>query len=220
LKINFYSLFFNFSKIKNIDTIITNNTTNSNIIETLRREYDNQDITGILYIPNTSIKEPILQTSNNYYYLSHSPSQEYFQYGSIYMDYRTNPNNSRKLLIYGHSSIHKSLDIVPFNELEEYYSKDYYDTHKYITLILENETREYEIFSIYVETSDFTYLDLNFTSNNSWYSHLIELKSKSFYETEVEINPDEEILILQTCSTNKKYSSYSEKYLLIISKRI
>jgi sortase B len=136
------------------------------------------------------------------------------------MDYRIDLNYSNKILIYGHSAINKSLNLVPFNELEEYYSKDYYDIHKYIILELDSGVRTYEIFSVYIETSDFSYLELNFSSNDTWYNHLLSLKNNSIYETNVDITPYDEILILQTCSNSKDYSNYPEKYLLIVAKRI
>ena len=197
----------------------TENTTNT-IINNLKEQYNNNDIIGIITIDNTSINEPIAQTTDNDYYLNHTLDKEYDKYGSIYMDYRIDLNNSKKILIFGHNSSIYDTDIVPFKELENYYNENYYQTHKYITLTLENEIRTYEIFSIYVETSDFTYMNLNFNTNEDWYRHIIKLKNKSLYNTSVDISQNDEILILQTCSNNQNYSNYDQKYLLVISKRI
>ena len=47
-----------------------------------------------------------------------------------------------------------------------------------------------------------------------------KLKSKSMYDTGVEVTKDDEILILQTCSTHKDYHNYQKKYLLIILRRV
>ena len=46
------------------------------------------------------------------------------------------------------------------------------------------------------------------------------LKDKSFYDTGVDINSTDEILILQTCSHHKDYKKYKKKYLLIVAKKI
>ena len=206
------------SKIENSTQEVI--TINDNTLNDLRNEYNNNDIVGIIKIDNTSINEPFAQTTNNDYYLTHTLNKEYDKYGSIYMDYRIDLNDSKKILIFGHNSSIYNNDIVPFKELENYYEEDYYKNHKYITLILEQEIRHYEIFSVYVETSDFTYMNLNFNDEEDWYKHISKLKSKSLYNTNVEINSDDEILILQTCSNNKDYSSYDKKYLLIISRRV
>lgn len=206
------------SKIENSTQEVI--TINDNTLNDLRNEYNNNDIVGIIKIDNTSINEPFAQTTNNDYYLTHTLNKEYDKYGSIYMDYRIDLNDSKKILIFGHNSSIYNNEKVPFKELENYYEEDYYKNHKYITLILDQEIRRYEIFSVYVETSDFTYMNLNFNDEEDWYKHISKLKSKSLYNTNVEINSDDEILILQTCSNNKDYSSYDKKYLLIISRRV
>ena len=79
--------------------------------------------------------------------------------------------------------------------------------------------KKYEIFSIYVETKDFSYMDVNFASDKDYLEHITKLKEKSMYDTGVEVNSDDEVLILQTCSTHKDYSNYQRKYLLIILRR-
>lgn len=78
---------------------------------------------------------------------------------------------------------------------------------------------KYQIFSVYVETSKWDYMKLNFTEKE-WLEHLNKLKSLSWYETGVNVSKDDEILILQTCSHHKKYKNYNNKYLLIIVKNI
>ena len=196
-----------------------NNSFNS-VLEQLRKTYNNDEVVGLLKIDNTSILEPVMQGENNSYYLNHTEDKKYEIHGSIYMDYRNNLIDDKKILIYGHSSYRKNLDIVPFNELENYYNKDFYDTHKYINLTLDKEIRTYEIFSVYVETSDFTYMNLNFDSSDSWYQHILKLKKKSLYDTSVDVTPDSQIIILQTCSNNSKYKNYKDKYLLVIGKKI
>lgn len=205
-------------------TVSINNNYNiidkNNKIEELQQIHNNNDIVGILSIPNTSIDEIVVKTTDNDYYLSHNIDKEYNIHGSIYMDYRINLDNSKKVIIFGHSSPGDDINTVPFNELEEYYSYDYYKEHKNINLILNNETRTYEIFSVYVETKDFSYMNLNFEDTDTWYNHILNLNSKSLYNTNISLEPTDEVLILQTCSNNKNYSKSKEKYLLVIAKRI
>ena len=73
---------------------------------------------------------------------------------------------------------------------------------------------------MYVETSDFTYMNMNFDNDELWYRHILGLKNKSIYSTDVELSGDDEILILQTCSRSSDYKKYSKKYLLIVSRRV
>lgn len=190
---------------------------NNNIIN-LKKEYNNSEIVGAITMQNNNdFSYPIAQTGDNKYYLSHDYYQNQNAYGAIYADYRVNLDNSKKILIFGHSSYKGNM---PFNELEKYEKKNYYDNHQNIIIETENATHTYTIFSVYIETNDFTYMNINFNSEESWYEHIKKLKQKSFYDTNIEIKPTDDILILQTCSNNKNYANYQKKYLLVVAKKI
>ena len=183
----------------------------------IEQEYHDNDIVGLLKINGAELYEPVVQYSDNDYYLSHDIYGNYDAYGTTFMDYRIDLESSKKILIFGHNSSKRK---TPFQELEKYYDKEYYDNHKYITLITENEVRTYEVFSVFVEVSDWSYMNLNFNNEGEYYNHLLKLKNKSFYDTGIDIRSEDEVMILQTCSYHKNYYEYSNKYLLIISRRV
>ena len=91
---------------------------------------------------------------------------------------------------------------------------------KYVDLTTSTTKKKYEIFSVYVEPEDYSYMNINFSSDSEYLNHLKKLKSKSMYDTGVEVTSNDEILILQTCSSLKKYRNYEKKYLLIILRRV
>ena len=186
-------------------------------IEELRKKNkNNKDIIGILEIENTDFVVPVLQGKDNDYYLNHLPNKKRNFYGSIFLDYRVNIDNSKKLLIFGHNSSRYKM---PFYILEKYYDEDYLKEHKYVTIKTENKVRKYELFSIFVETSDFSYMAVKYNKKD-YLKHLTNLKKKSMYKIDTEIIGNENILILQTCSTHKKYKNYKKKYLLLSFKEI
>ena len=185
-------------------------------VKELQEENNNKDIVGYLSIPNTNINEPILQSTDNEFYLNHGIDKKKNIIGSTFLDYRVKINNGKKNLIYSHNS---STFDVPFKKLEKYYNEDFYKNNKYIYLEDEENKVKYQIFSVYVETSNWDYMKLNFIEKE-WLEHLNKLKSLSWYETGVNVDKDDEILILQTCSHHKKYKNYKNKYLLIIAKKI
>ena len=187
------------------------------IISDVREKYNNDDVKGILEIENTAYIVPVMQSNDNDYYLNHDAYGNNNYMGSIYLDYRVSIDSSRKLLIYGHNS--SNIDM-PFKILEEFYDKDYYDNHKYVDLTTEKGKKRYEIFSVYVEVEDFSYMRVNFKDDEEYLNHLLKLKSKSMYDTGVEVTKDDEVLILQTCSTHKDYRNYQRKFLLIILRRV
>ena len=187
----------------NIDIESNNNVNNpinyEEVINNLREEYNNKDIKGVLEIDNTDYIVPILQGSDNNYYLNHDAYGNRSGMGSIYLDFRVDIDTSRKLLIYGHNSS---------------------NNHKYVWITTSTAKKKYEIFSIYVETKDFSYMNVNFASDKDYLEHITKLKEKSMYDTGVEVSSEDEVLILQTCSTHKDYSNYQRKYLLIILRRV
>lgn len=186
-------------------------------IDRLRKKYKNNDVVGILEINNTDYVVPVMQGEDNDYYLNRTPDKKKNFMGSIYLDYRVDIDSSKKLLIYGHNSSRVSM---PFEILEEFYDKDYYDNHKYVELTTSNTKKRYEIFSVHVETKDFDYMNINYDNDNEYLNHLKELKSRSIYDTGVDVSSDDEVLILQTCSTHSDYRNYSNKYLLIVLRRV
>lgn len=181
----------------------------------LKEYYGNLDIKGILSIDNN--RYPVAQATDNDYYLTHNYFKEYDKYGAIMADYRVDLDNSKKVLIFGHSSVKED---VPFNRLENYYDEDYFKEYPTIKLETENNYYNYEIFSVYVETSDFTYMNMNFNNEEDWYRHILKLQSKSMFSTDIVLSKDDDILILQTCSNHPDFKDYDKKYLLIVARKI
>lgn len=215
-KINKYTI--DKDKIKEEETFKENDIVNyEEIINNLKKEYNNNDVVGILEINNTEYIVPIMQGEDNDYYLNHTPDGKKNYMGSIYLDFRVDIDKNKKLLIYGHNS--SNIDM-PFKILEEYYNQDYYKTHKYIEITTSKEKKKYEIFSVHIETEDFSYMKTDFSTDEEHLKHIQTLKSRSMYDTGVSISKSDETIILQTCSTHKDYSNYSKKYLLIVAKRI
>lgn len=181
-------------------------------IEALRKEYHNNDIMAYIEIPEVT-SSMVLQSSNNDYYLNHDVNKKYNIKGTIVLDYR-NKISDRKLLLYGHSGKEKDL---PFLKLNNYVKKDYWEKHDTIYLYTLDGKREYKIFSSYIETKDYDYVNLKSFNGLSWYGHINKLKNKSLYNTGVKLNKDDRIIILQTCSTNDEGF---QKYNLVIGKEV
>ena len=109
---------------------------------------------------------------------------------------------------------------MPFDILENYYNYDYMKNHKYVQIkTYDNKIRKYELFSIYIEPKDFSYMKVDLDPS-SYNEHLKYLKNKSMYNVDTNINDNDNILILQTCSTHKDYQKYSKKYLILAFKEV
>lgn len=204
-----------YKEIKINDSIITTNINYEEIINKYINRYNNNDVVGEIKILNTDYTKAIMQTTDNNYYLDHLEDKTESYMGSIYLDFRINIDTDNKLLIYGHNS--KYIEM-PFKILENYYSKDYYNDHKYIQITTKNNVRLYEIYAVLIEATDFSYMKTTFENEDKWYEHIKTFKDKSMYDTEVNIDKNDNIIILQTCSYHQNYQAYEKKYLLIIGK--
>lgn len=221
----FFLSYYNKEKSKKVEIPVINNDETiiekinyEEIINNLKNDYNNDDIVGILFVENADFSEIIVQTTDNDYYLEHSLNKEYDWRGQGFLDYRVDINNSKKLLIYGHNA---SNNDIPFKFFENYYDSNFLREHKYMYLQTDERVKKFEIFSVYVEVSDWSYFSkINFSSEEEFYNHILNLKNKSLYDTGVKIDKTDEILIIQTCSYHGDYISYEDKFLLIIGKRI
>lgn len=179
-------------------------------------KYSNEDIIARISIDNTSLNEAVVKSINNNFYLNHNIEKEEDIRGNIFLDYRTD-ENSKKKIIYGHNSSNYQ---VPFRELENYYNQTYFNNHQIIKLEWTDKLEKYQIFSVFIETSDWSYTRIKFQNDEEYLKHLYSLKEKSLHETDIELTSADEILILQTCSHHKDYRKYDKKYLLVIAKKI
>ncbi len=186
-------------------------------ITSLKKEYNNDDVVGTIQINDTDFNTAIMQGKDNSYYLNHLPDKTYNINGSIFLDYRVDIDESEKLLIFGHSSPNYML---PIMIIENYVNEDYYKEHQYVYISTTKKVRKYQIFSAYVETKDWDYMKIDYTSKEEKEAHYQKLKNKSFYDTGINVNANDNLLIIQTCSNLKEYSKYKNKYMLVIAKEI
>ena len=167
-------------------------------IKYYQQKYNNQDIKGILKIDGLNINTLVVQTNDNEYYLNHLVNKQFNILGSVFIDYRTKLNNSKKIIIYGHSSNEYE---IPFNNLHQLLQKHNFQKYKYLELQTNNETLKYELVSIKI-TNNNDHLKVNF-EDNEWVEYLNSLTVDALYKNDIEIKENMEVLILQTCLLNE-----------------
>ena len=160
---------------------------------------ENKDQKFTLSINNLITKEPVMQTTDNEFYMNHNNKKEEFIGGSLFVDYRVNLNSTRKIIIYGHSS--STVDI-PFTKLLGYKKQDFFLKHQDIELNYKDKKEIYQVFTVMLLKEDYFYTRLEFT-DEIFIKHLEELKEKSIYDTGINIDKTNKLLILQTCSQDE-----------------
>ena len=159
----------------------------------------NKDTIGYLKINNTKIKYPVVQASDNDYYLTRAFDGEHNLAGWIFMDYRNNINNmSKNTIIYGHNVVDDSL---MFGSLKTLLSPSWYENkdNQIIVFNTLNENISWQIFSIYTIENTNDYLYANFNNNRNFLNYLKREKGRSIYDFQVDVNENDYILTLSTC---------------------
>ena len=156
----------------------------------------NPDIMGWVSIEGTQINYPILQSTTNEAYLNQNYKGDYAAAGSIFMDYRLDiQSDSRNTILYGHRMKDGSM----FEGLTKYLDKEFFDNHQVVKFDTLYGSYDAEIFAVYQTTTDFDYIQTDFTSDEEYSLLLDEIRKNSQYHTDIELNSDDQILTLSTC---------------------
>ena len=159
----------------------------------------NKDTVAYIKVNGTNISYPVVQSSDNEFYLRHSFDKSYSTAGWIYMDYRNkNILNDNNTIIYGHNMLNNTM----FSELTKMTDKSFFNTenNNYLTLITDNKTTLWKIFSVYISNPDTDYLTTNFANKDNYLNFLNTIKSKSKNNFNVELADNDKILTLSTCT--------------------
>lgn len=185
-----------------INEIIEENT-DDNIIDFKALKEKNNEIVAYLKVNNTKIDYVVVKGSDNSYYLKHNLYKEYNRAGWIFMDYHNKLDGTDKnIVIYGHNT----LDGTMFGTLRNVVKKEWYENsdNHIINLIIDGEVLTYQVFSTYsIKVEDY-YINTIFNDNNEFNKFVNTLKKRSVYDYKVEVDGEDSILTLSTCTGNGK----------------
>ena len=161
----------------------------------------NPDTVGWLQVNNTKIDYPVVQSSDNSYYLDHSFEKQYSGAGWIFADYRSNFTNLEKnTVIYGHGR----KDNTMFGTLDDTLSSSWYTEpeNQIIKLSTPKKDMLWQIISIYTIPAESYYLTHTFESDETYNKFLNTITSRSIYDFNAKVTASDHILTLSTCLDN------------------
>ena len=94
-----------------------------------------------------------------------------------------------------------------FGSLKKILQPEWYENkdNLKITYVTEEETNEYQVFSVYQIAKETYYTNNYFNSDEEYQSFLNELQSRSEVDFDVELKSSDKILTLSTCADNNYY---------------
>ena len=204
---NIYQWFKDNRKTKEMENIIKDNTkvdktddANQGLLSIdlndLRKI--NSDTVGYIKVNNTNINYPVVQTTNNTFYLNHTFDKSNNKAGWVFMDYRNhNDNFDTNTILYAHGR----LDNTMFGSLRKVIKEEWYTNPDNYILQYSNDyySSKWQVFSIYrvKETDD--YIKTNFNSNEEYSSFINLIKGRSIYDFNIDVNTNDNIITLSSC---------------------
>ena len=179
---------------------------------TVLEEYEtlynkNKRMIGWLKIEDTNIDYPVLQTTDNIFYLDHNFEQEYDRNGSLFLDAECDiVHRNTNLIIYGHHMRSGKM----FGNLNKYSSESYYKEHPTIQFDTIYEKGTYQVMYVFrskIYNEDeivFKYYQFfDAVSEKEFTSNMQEMAALSLYDTGVTASFGDELLTLSTCDNSE-----------------
>lgn len=159
----------------------------------------NSETVGWLKVNNTNVNYSVVQHNDNEYYLKHDFNQRYNINGWVYADYRDNFDRfGTNTIIYAHNMTNRTM----FGSLVWVLKDSWYKNteNQYIKISTPTVNTIWKIFSIYTIKPEVYYLKTYFESTEEHQKFLDTIKGRSIYNFEEEINTDNKVLTLSTCT--------------------
>ena len=145
-----------------------------------------------------AINYPVMKGVDNSYYLSHTINGTENSSGSIFMECTNDAYfNDMNTIVYGHNMKNNSM----FGLLRNYKKAEYYAGHEYFWIYTPEGRFRYKIFTCYEPLSDSATYRWWSAPCDEYTQYLNECKAASLYDTGVNIEADDQIVTLSTCTS-------------------
>ena len=183
----------------------------------------NSDYMGTIVFDSGLVEVPVVYADDYDEYLrTDFETKEYYDGGTVYLD----PNaslDSQNMTFYGHTFLNG--ERVFFTPLHDLVEAENYEQDKYLSLILKDEIRRYQVAYVYYAdilldnpeypiAKGMEYMFPEFSDEALDY-YLNGIEAVEFYDTGVEITSEDKFITFQTCVKNR-----DDLRLIIVSKEI
>lgn len=171
----------------------------------------NNEIVAWISIPHTKVDYPVLyhkeDNLKSQYYLYKNYEGSYSDYGSIFVDFRSEKGtDSKNVILHGHHMMDGSM----FSNLLKYgktsIDMDFYKKSPTVTFSTPKGTDTYKIISVFKTTGNtkdrdfFNYIQGDFFSDAEFMNFVYNVRARSMVNCPVDVNEKDKLLTLSTCS--------------------
>ena len=163
----------------------------------------NEDIYAWIYIPNTNVDYPVVQSASGVddsFYLSHNVYKNYQFSGTIYSEKKNNRKFTDPVtLLYGHNMLNGSM----FASLHNFNDEDFFEKNNTIFIFTKDKVLTYLVYSAYQYDDRHILNSFDMSDEKSFQSYLDSTLEKRPYYCNVRegitLNTNDKILTLSTC---------------------
>lgn len=172
----------------------------------------NKEIVGWIRLDDSRIDYPVMfhpgDDQDGQYYLNHTYKHEWSEYGTVFIDYRSeHSTESKNVILHGHNMTDGSM----FHELMDYSDRftgdlDFYRDHSVLTFNTPDGDAKWKIISVF-KTSTlfahgefFNYMQGEFNSPAEFMNFVYNVRIRSMFNVPVTVNENDQLLTLSTCS--------------------
>lgn len=166
---------------------------------------DSPDTIGWLYATDGSVNLPVVQGTDNLYYLTHLPNGNYSSGGSLFLDYLNDRSFTDEVsFIYGHNMKNGTM----LQPLLEYRQQSYYDANPVMYLLTPEKNYKLELFAGILTGIESEVYTFNFDSEETKQVFIDSLVAQSTFVPGRIPTADEALLCLSTCAYDYENARY------------
>lgn len=157
----------------------------------------NGDVIAWLYLPDSTICHPVVQTTNNdkYLYVLFDGTENIT--GCPFVEYRNSPDfTDPNTIIYGHHMRDGGM----FADVEKFKEQDYYDRHPCFLLMTPEKNYVIRVFAGYVASTDMDAWRLSFQGEQDFLNWIDGNIALSAFTSPVRPTAEDRIVTISTCS--------------------
>ena len=161
------------------------------------------EFVGWIYLADSEIDYPVMQGSDNFYYLDHAPDGRYLKRGTIFLDCQ----NARDLsdphsILFGHNMVSGM-----FGDIRKFRDPQEFERHRFGWFVTQDTVFRIDFFALAYDSARSSI----YTASLPQEEWLTEIRSHAMYDTGAEILPDDRLIALSTC----RYDSGEERALFV-----
>lgn len=165
----------------------------------------NSNCIGWIYIPDTQINYPIVQSTDNNKCLHYAFDGTQNFAGCIFISDKNNEFKDKNTIIYGHNMQNGTM----FTDVNKYKNQDFYNNHPYIYISKINGiTEKYKIFAAYTTEDCSDSYTIQFETN-TFITEVKKMINKSEIKTgDFSISDNDKIITLSTCTSRTELERF------------